>query len=49
MVDSASARTVLALRGIDKLGIDGLVPLGRLEFAVAAIPVWGLKVKAKGG
>ena len=34
---------------IDKLGIDGLLPLGRLELAVAAIPVWGLKVKVKGG
>ena len=49
VIDSAPARTALALRGIDKLGIDGLVPLGRLELAVAAIPVWGLKVKAKGG
>ena len=49
VLDSAPARTALALRGIDKLGIDGLVPLGRLELAVAAIPVWGLKVKVKGG
>ena len=49
VIESASARTALALRGIDKLGIDGLVPLGRLELAVAAIPVWGLKVKVKGG
>ena len=49
VIDSAPAGTALALRGIDKLGIDGLVPLGRLELAVAAIPVWGLKVKVKGG
>ncbi len=49
VIESVPARTAMALRGIDKLGIDGLVPLGRLELAVAAIPLWGLKVKAKGG
>ena len=49
VIESVPAGTALALRGVDKLGIDGLLPLGRLELAVAAIPVWGLKVKAKGG
>ena len=49
VIESVPVRTALALRGIDKLGIEGLVPLGRLELAVAAIPVWGLKVKVKGG
>ena len=49
VVRSAPAGTALALRGFDKLGIDGLVPVGRLELAVAAIPVWGMKVKVKGG
>ena len=49
VIESVPAATALALRGVDKLGVDGLVPLGRLELAVAAIPVWGLKVKVKGG
>ena len=49
VIDSVPARTALALRGLDKLGIEGLLPLGRLELAVAAIPVWGLKVKVRGG
>ena len=49
VVESVPAGTALALRGVDKLGVDGLLPLGRLELAVAAIPVWGLKVKVKGG
>ena len=49
VIESVPAGTALALRGVDKLGIDGLLPLGRLELAVAAIPVWGMKVKVKGG
>ena len=49
VVESMPAGTALALRGVDKLGVDGLQPLGRLELAVAAIPVWGLEVKVKGG
>ena len=49
VVRSAPAGTALALRGFEKLGVDGLAPIGRLELAVAAIPVWGMKVKVKGG
>lgn len=49
VIESTPAGTALALRGVDKLGVDGLLPLGRLELAAAAIPVWGLKVKLKGG
>ena len=49
VIESVPAGTALALRGVDKLGVDGLLPLGRLELAVAAIPVRGLKVKVKGG
>ena len=49
VIESVPVGTALALRGVDKLGIDGLLPLGRLELAVAAIPVWGMKVKVKGG
>ena len=49
VIESVPAGTALALRGVDKLGIDDLLPLGRVELAVAAIPVWGLKVKVKGG
>lgn len=49
VIASAPVRTVLALQGVDKLGVEGLLPLGRLELVVAAIPVWGLKVKVKGG
>lgn len=49
VIESVPAGTALALRGVDKLGIDGLLLLGRLELAVAAIPVWGVKVKVKGG
>ena len=43
VIESVPVRTALALRGIDKLGVDGLLPLGRLELAVAAIfplPQW---------
>lgn len=49
VIRSVPVGTVLVPRGLEKLGVDGLAPIGRLELAVAAIPVWGMKVKVKGG